>query len=81
MKANLAKRIYSAGDLRDLANGMGVDGEFVSAMLRNHSSDIREAATQVIDEWANDVDEDKAYDELRGILTKIRKKAWISALK
>ena len=82
MKNNLAQCIYSPTDLRDLAiNGMGLSGDYVSAMLQNYSSNITEAATQVISKWGqSNRDPVKAYEDLCAILERIRRPAWINAL-
>ena len=81
MKLNLALSVVSEGDLRQLGTfGFGADERIIDAALNNNNRDINAAATQVIKQWAQDQEEDEAYENLCTILRKIKRKGWINDL-
>ena len=79
---SLAKRVTSESDLRNLGtNGFEVDKDIIDAALTDNPKSINAAATEVIKQWGvEQIDKEKAYDDLCRILGIIEKKAWITEL-
>ena len=82
MMDNLAQNITSNRDLRDLGTqGFGFKQNVLDTALRNNKDDINEAAIAIIKKWSDKYeDQAQAYTALCGILRKIGKASWISAL-
>ena len=82
MRRNLALCVVSEEDLRDLGTfGFGVRERIIDAALTNNNKSINAAATEVIKRWAQEQEDmENAYEELCGILRKIRRNAWINEL-
>ena len=82
MKHTLATRVNTDNDLRELGiMGFGVDEQKIST-ARTNNKDINEAARVVISTWSDEYDDPaEAFEDLCKILRKIKKNAWIKAIK
>ena len=83
MKHTLATLVNTVNDLRELGiMGFGVDERKISAARTNNNDNINEAARVVISTWSDEYDDPaEAFEDLCRILRKIKKNAWIKAIK
>ena len=83
MKRALAKCVTSSDELRDLGiDGFGVKESNIDTALTNNNNSITEAARVVINTWSDDCEDPaEAFKDLCQILTDIKKRAWITAIK